>query len=308
VSGDVIVCDVNPLSPAVHLADRAYEVPYSDDPAYFDAVLAICEAHAIGLVVPTIDDEVPRFAAARDRFAAAGVLVAASPLETALVCTDKYETCRRLRESGVAAAATWLPDQLPSPLRYPLFVKPRSGRGGVQAFAANSPRELTFFLDYVGAPVVQEFLNGPEYTLDLLCDFDGRPLSVVPRERVVIRAGVMDRGRTVADPALIELALACARVLRFAGPVNIQCRIVDSRPTVFEINPRFSGGIPLTIAAGADFAAMLVDLALNRPVRPAIGEFAPDLWMSSYETSLFLQPNQLTLERCVHAGVAKGAP
>ena len=54
--------------------------------------------------------------------------------------------------------------------------------------------------------------------------------------------------------------------------MNIQCRMVDGPPKVFEINPRFSGGIPLTIAAGADFPAMLVDLALGRRVAPAIGQ------------------------------------
>ena len=308
LSGEVVVCDVNPASPAVHLADRAFEVPYSDDPRYFDAVRDICVRNQIGLVVPTIDDEIPRFAAVRDRFDAIGAVVAASPLETALACTDKWETCRRLADAGVAAAKTWLPHELPDPPRFPLFVKPRSGRGSVQAFAARDAVELAFFLRYVSAPVVQEYLDGPEFTLDLLCDFDGRPLSVVPRERVVIRAGVIDRGRTVQDPRLIDLALGCAEVFRFAGPVNIQCRMVDGSPKVFEINPRFSGGIPLTIAAGADFPAKLVDLALGRPVAPAIGQFRADLWMSSFEASLFLEPGQLVLERCVHVEAGKGIP
>ena len=130
---------------------------------------------------------------------------------------------------------------------------------------------------YVAAPVVQEYLDGPEFTLDVLCDFDGRPLSVVPRERVVIRAGVIDRGRHGQRSAADRTWRSRAReVFAFAGPVNIQCRMVDGGPMVFEINPRFSGGIPLTIAAGADFPAMLVDLALGRRVAPAIGRFRGD--------------------------------
>jgi carbamoyl-phosphate synthase large subunit len=303
LSGDVIVCDVNPFSPAVQIGDRAYEVPLSDDADYLDAIFAICQAHDIGLIVPTIDDELPRFAQERARFEAAGIRVAVSPLETTRACNDKLLTCQRLRAARVAAAATWLPRRLPKNAPLPLFIKPRGGRGGVQAFRATTPNELAFFLGYVVDPVVQEFLDGPEYTIDLLCDFTGRPLSVVPRERVVIRAGVSDRGRTVKDPALIDLALDCARVFDFFGPVNIQCRIVDGRPVVFEINARFSGGIPLTIAAGADFPAMLVDLALGRRVPSAIGQFRAGLWMSSYETSLFFEERQAALERCTPAGV-----
>lgn len=302
VSGSVIVTDVNPLSPAVHVADRAFRVPYADEPGYLDEIHAICGAHDVGLVIPTIDDELPQFAAQRARFEAMGVRVAISDRRTTAICNDKLATCATLRAAGVAAAETWLPSSLPTAFMRkpaaPLFVKPRAGRGGVQAFAARTPEELRFFLGYVTDPVVQQFLDGPEFTLDMLCDFRGRPLSVVPRERVVIRAGVIDRGRTNDDPALIALALDCAKVFGFAGAVNIQCRVVDGVPTVFEVNPRFSGGIALSIAAGADFPSMLVDLALGRPVEPEIGDFTAGLWMSSYESSVFLERPEQALEPC----------
>ena len=61
--------------------------------------------------------------------------------------------------------------------------------------------------------------------------------------------------------------MACAAALRFVGPINIQCRIVDGRPVIFEINPRFSGGIPLTIEAGADFPLMLAAAGARPPRR-----------------------------------------
>jgi carbamoyl-phosphate synthase large subunit len=70
--------------------------------------------------------------------------------------------------------------------------------------------------------------------------------------------------------------------------VNIQCRLVDGEPVVFEINPRFSGGIPLTIAAGADFPRWLVELTLGRDVPPMIGRFSDDIWMTNYDASVFI--------------------
>jgi len=84
--------------------------------------------------------------------------------------------------------------------------------------------------------------------------------------------------------------------------------MVDGSPKVFEINPRISGGIPPTIAAGADSPAKLVDLPLGRRVSPAIGSFRGGLWMSSFEASLSLEPAQLALERCVHIEAGKGKP
>lgn len=295
--GRVIVTDVNPLSPAVHEADAAFRVSLASDANYIHEILTIAAAERVNLVVPTIDDELPLFSAAIPLFNAAGIRVAVSPLWTTLLCNDKYATCRALDQKGIAAARSYLPETLPADIAFPLFVKPRWGRGGVGAFAIRDARELAFFLDYVEEPLLQNYLAGPEFTIDMLCDFAGRPLAVVPRERVVIRAGVIDRGRTVKDPALIALAESCAAALPFAGAVNIQCRVVEGRPVVFEINPRFSGGIPLTIQAGADFPAMLVRLAAGHRLMPAIGRFKDDLWMTNYETSVFLDGGHVALER-----------
>jgi carbamoyl-phosphate synthase large subunit len=265
-------------------------------------VRAICESEGVGLVVPTIDDELIPFAAAAPAFRTAGIRVAVSGVETSRVCNDKHLACRILAARGIDAAASFLPGELPGTPAFPLFIKPRVGRGGIGAFQVRTARELAFFIDYVPEPVLQTYLDGPEFTIDLLCNFSGRPLSVVPRERVVIRAGVTDRGRTVKDPRLIELALSCASALSFAGAVNIQCRIVDGRPIIFEINPRFSGGVPLTIEAGADFPRMLAELALGRRVAPAIGRFRENVWMTSYETAVFLDETQINLEP--HAALA----
>ena len=270
--GDVVVTDVNPLSPAVYVADRAYHVPLADDPAYIDALVRICRAEQVGLLVPTIDDELAAIAHARARFEASGVRVVVSPARATAACNDKRETARLLLAHGIDAAPTWLPAELPSPAPLPLFIKPRTGRGGVGAFPIRHDRELAFFRDYVADPVFQPYLDGPEFTIDVLCGFDGRVLSAVPRERRVIRAGVVDRGCTVDDPQLVAAGVRVAGVLE----------------AVFEVNPRFSGGIPLTIAAGADFPRMLVELARGRRVAPCIGRFQAGLWMTSYEESVFV--------------------
>ena len=293
--GSVIVTDVDPLAPAVHVADRSYRVPRPGDEGYLDELLAICEAEGVRLAVPLVDEELPIFGAARDAFKSIGVVTGCSPEQTSLLCHDKYAICKHLTAAGVPAATSYLPAQLTDRMDLPLLVKPRKGGGAVGAFAAHTYEQLDFFLHYVDSPIVQEHLTGPEYTIDVLCDFAGRPLSIVPRERVAIRAGVIDRGRTVNDKRLISLAEAVCGAVTFAGPINIQCRMRGDQPVVFEINPRFSGGIPLTIQSGADFPEMLLRLAMGRKVLPSIGAFRSDLWMTSFESSFFLDGETLGL-------------
>ena len=205
--------------------------------------------------MPTIDDELALFGRAVERFAALGHprrrVAGADHGAVQRQVRDLPRPARPRDRRGAVVPA----DRAAETPAFPLFIKPRRGRGGVGAYAVRNARELAFFLDYVADPVVQDYLDGPEFTIDVLCDFARPAAAIVPRERVVIRAGVIDRGRTVNDPRLIALAEACAEVLPFAGAVNIQCRMVDGRPVVFEINPRFSGGIPLTIAPAPTFRA-----------------------------------------------------
>src|SRR6185503_4844646 len=109
---------------------------------------------------------------------------------------------------------------------------------------------------------------------------------------VVIRSGVIDRGRTVKSKPLMELAERVCELFTFIGALNIQCRMRGGDAVVFEINPRFSGGIDLTIAAGADFPNLLVQMALGRRLMPRLGEFRDDLWICKYETAVFVQGSE----------------
>jgi len=71
------------------------------------------------------------------------------------------------------------------------------------------------------------------------------------------------------------------------GPVNMQCKASNGKITFFEINPRFSGAIQLTIASGADFFTMIIAEGMGLRPKPAIGDFKDNFLMLSYEESIF---------------------
>ena len=287
--GNVITTDMNSLSPGLYFSDKHYLVPLATDPDYIPLLKSIAFKERIHLLVPTIDDELPVFGAQAESFLAMGVRVAISGERTGVICNDKRLTAEFLEGKGIPVAKTWLPSELDIPsMRYPLFLKPRSGRGSVGAYPINGEKELRFFLEYVRDPVVQEYLPGREFTIDVLADFSSTVISVVPRERLVVRSGVTDRGRTWNNPALIELGARTAEALELRGPANIQVKWHEGKATIFEINPRFSGGIPLTIAAGADFPSWLIEMRCGQRVKPCIGKFVDGLVMTCYETAIFL--------------------
>lgn len=289
LAGKVVTTDINPLSPGIYVSDSYYWAPITTDPGYLDRLEEICRLENVSVIIPTIDDELETMGEAKERFASQGVQVIISPPQTARICNDKWETFRFFRERGIPTPQTWLPADLPSPdkLGYPMFLKPRHGRGSVHTFRIRNRRELEFFTGYVKKPIVQEFLEDDEYTLDTFVDSDGEVVAVVPRRRLWIRAGVMDKGRTERREELIELGVRVARELKIVGPANIQVKYAGSTPMVFEVNPRFSGGIPLTLAAGVDFPLMTLKMASGEKLPARLGDFTDGLVMMSYENSVF---------------------
>jgi carbamoyl-phosphate synthase large subunit len=294
--GRVITTDINPLSPALYFGHKHHIVPLTTDRHYIPILESICDAEDVNLIIPTIDDELPIFGRALDRFEQLGIAVAVSNEQTSNTCNDKYEMYRFCCENGIDTPKTRLAQDVDfSELRYPVYVKPRFGRGSVNVFAVSNETQLRLFLNYVPDAIVQDNLAGTEFTIDVLSDFQGRVLSIVPRERLVIRAGVSDKGVTRKNEDVIAFARNIAEQLQIVGPANIQCKWDGRDVSLIEVNPRFSGGIPLTIASGADFATWLVQLAAGIAVRPQIGKFQDGLTMMSFEESIFARESDLKM-------------
>lgn len=296
--GRVITTDINPMSPALYFGHKHHIVPLTTDKHYIPIIESICDAEDVNMVVPTIDDELPIFGRSLHRFEQVGIEVAVSSERTSNICNDKYETFLFCERNGIPTPKTRLAEDIDfAKLRYPVYVKPRQGRGSVNVFLVNDETQLRLFLSYVPDAIVQDQLSGIEFTVDVLSDFNGRVLSVVPRERLVIRAGVSDKGVTRKNSDVIAFARHVAERLRIIGPANIQCKWNGREISLIEVNPRFSGGIPLTIAAGADFTAWLVQLRAGVNIEPRIGEFQDGLAMMSFEESIFAAETELKLRQ-----------
>src|SRR5262245_36043691 len=292
--GRVVTTDMNPMSPALYFGHKNYVVPMTTDKHYIPIIESICDAEGINLIIPTIDDELPVFGRSLTRFEQAGIDIAVSSERTSIICNDKYETYVFCTATDIRTAATYLPQDLDfARLQYPVYVKPRLARGSVNVFLASNQTQLRGFLDYVPDAIVQERLTGAEFTVDVLCDFNGQTLSIVPRERLVIRAGGSDKEITRRHPEVMAFARDVAEQLGIVGPANIQCKWDGKGATLIEVNPRFSGGIALTIAAGADFPAWLVQLKAGIRVPPQLGKFQDGLAMMSFEESVFAPDAEL---------------
>lgn len=290
--GRVIGVDVSPTAVGLYVADEHYLVPRSADPSFLKTLLGLALERGVQLVVPTRDEELPLLAQSRDEFLRAGVRVMVPKPETVAVCQDKLRFAEFCAAHGLETPAI---RKSAADGPFPMFVKPRQGKGGRGALEVRSPAELEGALAHLaGDAVVQEFIDAPEYTIDLFADFSGNIISVVPRQRILVVGGESYVSCTVKNPRLRDEAIRLSRALGLEGHNTIQCFLHEGRVKFIEVNARYGGAAALGFAAGANTPRDLVRLVQGKEVAPHIDDFRDGLYMLRYTEDRFLDRGSLT--------------
>jgi len=281
-------------APALSFVDRAKLVPRITDPAYLDRMISLVRRGRIRLLVPLIDLELVSLAHARPQFAETGCTVLISGVETVETCRDKLATYKHLAAAGIDTPATWTLDDAMSMRdeHFPLFVKPRFGSASIGLHTVAGLSELQLVARRVEEPIVQEFVRGPEYTIDAYAGFDGKPACVVPRRRLRVRGGEVVESQVCLDRDVMEVGRRVVSSLEeCVGVITIQCiRRENGSVAVIEINPRFGGGVPLSIEAGADMPKWVLAALAGRRLRIPPTARRNGLLMNRYDCSVFLKP------------------
>ncbi|HEY2326966.1 MAG TPA: ATP-grasp domain-containing protein [Gaiellaceae bacterium] len=283
-----VASDLSELAPALYHADHRALVPAFDDPGYIDALCELVAVHDVRLVVPLTDLDHHELANARERLAPAVVLVPEP--ETIERCEDKYAAHVFFESVGIGSPATWLPEELPADIAFPVLVKARKGFGSRHIYRAHDRTELDLFLRYTSVPsMVQAVCGGEEFSIDVFCDLDGRCLNAIPRTMIESKGGESIKGMTIKDADLIEHGRRVAEALRIVGPANVQCfREADGSLRVTDVNPRFGGGFPLPTAAGSGYPELALALANGEHPEPRLGEFRGGVLMTRFFSEVIL--------------------
>jgi len=265
IKGNIVAVDISDLAPAIYFADKYYLIPRISDEKYLDSIIEICNKENISLIVPTIDTELLKLAENRhyiEEKTSSKILL--SRTEVIKICRDKAQTQQFFEKNGFGVPRLYTKEDIEAKnYTFPLFIKPSDGSSSINTFKVKNEAELQFFLNYVDKPLVQEYIEGTEFSVDTFCDFDSKPISIVVRRRIATRSGEITKGEIVKDEALQSEILRMLEVLRPTGPVTIQCMRTKTGIKYIEINPRFGGGAPMSIAAGANLCEYLYRLLMG---------------------------------------------
>ncbi len=282
--GLVIGTDSSTIAPALPFCDVQVQAPPASDPGYADHVLATAREHGCAMVLPCSEWDLVLLADLAPQLAAIDCRAFLPAGDATRRCVDKLVMADFLAAAGLGTPRTFHPDALPADLRFPVLVKMREGRGSEGIFRCADRRELDFFLAYTHLPsMVQECCSGTEFSIDVLCDLDGRCLDAIPRSMIQSKGGEQIKGTTIDDPALVEVGRSVAETLGLRGPGTVQCfREAPDRHEVTDVNPRIGGAFPLPLAAGGDFPFRMLQLAAGETLAPRLGQYERGVTLSRF--------------------------
>ena len=296
LTGKLLATDITTASPAFHAADKGILVPRAGRVEYVPALLDIVRAHDVKLLVPLTDLDLRSLARQRKKFTDLGCTVMVGSEQAITLCRDKARTNALLGENGLATINTFTLQEFLAKPFYPCFVKPVRGSASIGAGMLHDEKELwAHVATYGDLMLIQEYVPGREYTIDVYRSRDGKVRCVVPRQRLTVRSGEVEQGVTVMNEHLID---STARLAGYLGDIwgvfCCQCRWPeDGPPRFFEINPRFGGGAPLSIRAGANLPLYLLQEVLSRPITAEMGNFKPGMLMLRYDQAVFIDVDNI---------------
>ena len=262
----VIAADASAQAVGLLLADAGHVIPFGHTPEFLPKLREVCRSERVDVVLPLVDEELVPASFLEDD----GIAVVLPRRPFVEMCLDKFVLMERMRAEGFDVPATRLASEGIGDLVFPLVAKPRSGRGSRGVAVLGTDEELAQHLHAVGLPadrmILQEHVEGTEFTVSVVVGRSGVTSAVVPKE-IILKRGITQSAVTRRSAAIDSYCRRLQQVFSADGPFNVQLR-VDAHtgsPRAFEINPRFSTTVSLTVAAGVDEPGELIAQFLGQP-------------------------------------------
>lgn len=287
----VFTTDSNPdFSAACHVSDGAFEVPRVSHESYIGILLKICKDNGVRLIVPTIDTELRILADNISLFGDNGIAVSVPDSDMVAVFRDKRQTHLFFERYGIGFAREFSHENY----ELPLYIKPIDGSRSVDNYIVLEESELTdyhrtnpklMFLEYL------DHKKHTEFTIDIYYDLKGQLKCFIPRQRIEVRDGEVNKAVTRRREVLEDLKEKLREVKGFRGCITFQVFLNEESGKIYgiEINPRFGGGYPLSYLAGGNFPKWLIEEHFFQKEIAAFDGWEEDLMMLRYDDEVLVK-------------------
>jgi len=239
-------------APALYFCDSRHKVPKIKSHKYLDILIGICLKENIDLIIPTIDTELGLLSKNKDqieRKSKSKLLL--SSFELVRTFQNKKKSADFFIKNEIKTPKTY--DVRSKDIKFPVIIKPSEGSSSVGVHKILEHSDLILRYKQLKSPIIQEYIDGDEYTVDAYFDSSSTLITAVPRLRISTRAGEISKGKIIKNKAIIQEVINISKIAKFTGPITFQFLQKQDDYYLIEINPRFGGGYPMSYLSGANF-------------------------------------------------------
>jgi carbamoyl-phosphate synthase large subunit len=270
--GKIVATDSSELSAGFFMASTYVVMPkVVDEEKYMTKLKQVIDNHKVEVLMPSSGYDIQLYSKYRRQIEELGAKPVVSDLESIEICYDKMMTFQKLNSKFDLPLTLTNPDRIHE---FPVIAKPRREKGDYDPMIIADEDDLTHVTSKFSNIIFQEYLPGTEYTIDVLCDLNKKPLVAVPRIRLETKAGISTKGKVIHDPQIERTCMDIADSIGIMGPCCIQMKASkDGTLKIVEVNPRMGGGTIFAALAGANFPALLLDMVKEKEiVKPSFSE------------------------------------
>lgn len=288
-SGKVVATDMTNLAPAVHEADKFYQVPRMTEEGYIDIIFDICKKEEINAVLTLIDPELSLLAQHKVKFKELGVTVVGSSYELCEMSLNKWDMYVWLRDHGYKCAKSYtdkeefFKDVEEGKATYPVFVKPICGSASMTISKVYDKQTVENLFEHHEGLMIQEFMDGQEIGADVYIDMlSGEIVSIFTKKKLLMRAGETDKAVSFKDEKLFALVEDFVKKAGYSGQIDIDIFDVNGTYYISEVNPRFGGGYPHAYESGCDHMTLIQNNIHGKVNAKNIGAYDEGIYMMKY--------------------------
>lgn len=233
--------------------------PAFSDERFGEFLIKFVSEKKIDIVIPIIDKATVALAKITPELRASGIMPVISDLEECEIMIDKVRSDEFFRKIGL---------NVPSQNIFPLIAKPRFGSSskGIVNIYSSEELELWKKRNNYDDFIVQSFINGQEYTVDAYVDARGKILGIVSRARIAVSGGEVMVARTEHNERVEKMTKTLLENGHWYGPITVQIIDDGKDAWMIECNPRFGGGVTLSIEAGLSIPEWILQEYLGLPL------------------------------------------
>lgn len=258
---------------------------YTDN--YIDYLISYCQENNITIIISLFDIDLPVLSRNKEKFRENGIEIIISSPDVIDICNDKWATYEFLKNNEIKTPATFisindaLQEVKNKKIEFPLIIKPRWGMGSIAIYKADNVEELYLFykkvirdiqnsylkyesaIDLEKSILIQEFIPGQEYGLEIINDLKNNYVTTLCKKKLAMRSGETDLAVTINNSELEKIGKKIANKLKHISILDTDCLEKNGQYYILEMNARFGGQYPFSHLAGANLPKQIINWILG---------------------------------------------